>query len=252
MKVFISWSLPRSEALATFMRQWLGDLIQPLHPWVSTEDLRKGTAWYPGIGDQLREMAAAIVCVTPENIHEDWLLFEAGAAAGPGHPLFTYLVDLEPEDIDGPLAHFNHTSGDHDDTLKMVVDINKALEKEGLDPVVLKRQFERMWGDLEKVLEEVCGMEADLPKAPKRETDDMIAEILNLVRQDSRDRAVEGGIAKILSAASASVLPSVDQLKQAFPRDSTLSREIWGKLLARQEPLRIVQKETPDHPDEEE
>ena len=26
MNVFISWSKPRSEALGTFMRQWLGDL----------------------------------------------------------------------------------------------------------------------------------------------------------------------------------------------------------------------------------
>ena len=83
MNVFISWSKPRSQAIAEFLRQWLKDLIPSLDPWVSSEDLRKGKPWFGAVQDQLKEMKAAVVCVTPENLHEDWLLFEAGAAGGP-------------------------------------------------------------------------------------------------------------------------------------------------------------------------
>ena len=43
MKVFIiSWSWPRSQAVAETLRTWLKDVSQAVDPWISSENIRKG------------------------------------------------------------------------------------------------------------------------------------------------------------------------------------------------------------------
>jgi len=42
MKVFISWSVQRSAAVADALRYWLPKVIQALEPWMSADDIEKG------------------------------------------------------------------------------------------------------------------------------------------------------------------------------------------------------------------
>ena len=81
MKVFISWSGPLSHKVALVLRYRLPSVIQAVEPFVSSEDISKGTPWYPRIATELASSKAAIVVVTPENIGSVWVHSEAGALA---------------------------------------------------------------------------------------------------------------------------------------------------------------------------
>ena len=42
---------------------------------------------------------SGVSCLTPENLHEDWVLFEAGAIKTPDLGAYTLLIDLDPSDV---------------------------------------------------------------------------------------------------------------------------------------------------------
>jgi hypothetical protein len=77
--VFISWSGLRSGAVAEALRNWLPKVINALKPWLSTTDIDKGARWSTDVAVRLEVAKAGIICLTPSNLHSDWILFEAGA-----------------------------------------------------------------------------------------------------------------------------------------------------------------------------
>src|SRR5262245_19790474 len=81
MKVFISWSGDISKAVASALRDWLPKVIQHVKPWMSEQDIPKGTRWLGYISEQLKEVKTGIICLTPDNQQNPWILFEAGALA---------------------------------------------------------------------------------------------------------------------------------------------------------------------------
>ncbi len=50
MNVFISWSGPRSRAVAELLRDWIKCVLQATRPWISTRDLDRGSMWFNDIG----------------------------------------------------------------------------------------------------------------------------------------------------------------------------------------------------------
>ena len=81
MNVFISWSGKSSEAVAQALTNWLPDVIQPVKPFMSRENIRKGALWRQVIAQQLRDSKFGILCLTRDNLDATWLHFEAGAIA---------------------------------------------------------------------------------------------------------------------------------------------------------------------------
>src|ERR1700730_15398652 len=79
MDVFISWSGARSEAAARALHDWLPKVINAIKPWLSTSDIDKGARWGIDVALKLESSKAGIICLTPSNLHADWVLFEAGA-----------------------------------------------------------------------------------------------------------------------------------------------------------------------------
>jgi len=78
MHVFISQSGPLSKAFAELLATWLPDVIQRVKPWVSSQDIDKGSLRPNEINEAL-STTVGISCVTQENKDAPWLLFEAGA-----------------------------------------------------------------------------------------------------------------------------------------------------------------------------
>jgi TIR domain len=135
MKIFISWSGELSRQIAEALRSWLQYVVQATEPWISTQDIDKGSIWFSEITDQLHDTSLGIVCLTPENLKAPWILFEAGALLKglKRNRVCTLLIDLKVSDLEEPLSKFNATMTTKEDMFKLVQTINKELgEKKSL------------------------------------------------------------------------------------------------------------------------
>lgn len=182
--VFISWSGERSRLVAEKLRGWLPRVVQAAKPWMSDADIEKGSRGISELTKVLYNTKVGIVCLTPENLGTPWLLFEAGAlskAVDDRNRLCTYLLDgLKPENIRQPLGMFQATEPTKEDTRKLVRTINRSVSDDPLSEEVLRDIFEAMWPALEKTLHNLPHAEAIKPV--RRSTEDMLAEILELLR----------------------------------------------------------------------
>jgi hypothetical protein len=67
MKVFISWSGPRSRAVAELLKGWLVDVIQAIGPWMSSY-IEKGARWVSELSEELEQSKLGIICLTQDNL----------------------------------------------------------------------------------------------------------------------------------------------------------------------------------------
>lgn len=156
MKVFISWSGKRSQALAQTLREWLPLVLDYVEPWVSETDIAAGDRWAQAIGTELEASNFGIICITPENLTSPWVLFEAGALAksmqdGKVIPL---LFGLEFSDITDPLAQFQAKKVDQVGLGEVIQAIEKVSENKNREDLI-KRRFNGLWPDFEKMIEEI-------------------------------------------------------------------------------------------------
>ena len=188
MKVFISWSGPRARAAALMLRQWLPDVLQSIEPWMSEEDMDAGTRWGIEVTNQLEATRCGIICLTKDNQTAPWVLFEAGALSKTiaNTYVIPYLIDLEPSDIlSGPLTQFQAKRANKPETWELVRTLNRAMDNPLTDDQ-LNRGFERCWNELETSLKE---LPEPTNHQEKRSQEDMLVEVLDRVRELSRDIA---------------------------------------------------------------
>lgn len=188
--VFISWSGERSRWVAEALQDWLPKVIQTARPWMSDKDVKKGSRGLHEIAKALDGISVGISCLTPENLREPWILYEAGALSKTINDetrLCTYLCGgLEPHNIEPPLGMFQHTKAEKEDTGRLVLDINSALSHDPVPESNLREIFEAMWPKLDEKLKSmpVAGEKAQV----KRSTDEMLAEILDISRAEANRR----------------------------------------------------------------
>ncbi|MCF8083689.1 MAG: toll/interleukin-1 receptor domain-containing protein [Deltaproteobacteria bacterium] len=180
--LFISWSGSQSQQIANALREWLPNVIQNIDPWMSKSDMEKGSRWAQELAEKLTDASVGLICLTPENQHAPWLLFEAGAISNALEKNYvcTYLYKLECTEITGPLSQFQHTEANKSDTNKLMYTFNKALGESRLQKEVLDKSFEKWWPDLEEKIKKIPAMEKIDP--PKRSQEDMLKELLELTR----------------------------------------------------------------------
>ena len=191
MNIFISWSGERSKNIAIALREWLPNVIQAIQPWMSDSDIDKGARWSSDIASKLEESVMGIICLTPENLEAPWILFEAGAISRTVGKTFVcpFLFQVEQSDISGPLVQFQFTKAIEDETKKLLLTINKALEGNGLPEQNLNNAFQKWWPDLEIKLQNIPDIQV---KRKERSSKEILGEILDLVREQSREGALCG------------------------------------------------------------
>jgi hypothetical protein len=191
MKVFISWSGPRSRYVAGALRGWLKMVLQAVDPWMTDGESGDGQHWNADLESELYKSVFGIICVTPANRSAPWLLFEAGALAAQvkaNEFLCGYLIDLGESELAYPLAQYSAMKWDRDGTFALVRAINLALRelepKSALEDSVLDSVFGLLWPDLERKL-------AQAPKEQSQQHDDGAAaaeppRILSEILEETR------------------------------------------------------------------
>lgn len=156
MKVFISWSGERSKAAAVALRKWLTSVVHNANPFVSDLDIEKGTVALKEIAKQLQDSNRGIVCLTKENLDSQWINYESGALSkeADSNRIWTFLWDLEVDEVTGPLRQFQHTRAKKADMFKLVSDIHAAAGNE-VDEDDLRETFEQKWPKLLEKLDKI-------------------------------------------------------------------------------------------------
>jgi hypothetical protein len=186
MKVFICWSGNRSKMVAEALRQFLPDVIQRIDPFMSEADIEGGSRWSQRLLEELESTNFGIPCLTSESLTAPWLLFESGALGKSVQHgrVCPYLFGLEPADVKWPLAQFQMLKALEEGSLALVRAINSNSPEHRLEDEQLQRAFSRVWPDWEKALSGIPVEEPD--SEPKRDTRDMVEEILSLLRPSTR------------------------------------------------------------------
>jgi len=184
MKVFISWSGSLSENLGEALRNWTPSVIQVIEPYFTPSDVDKGARWSSEIAGELEKSEIGLLCITRENIHSDWILFEAGAISkqmGETH-VCPILFDVKTTDLAGPLKQYQATKFEKSDFHKLLNLMNDRLGESKLTPKTLDNVFNKWWPDLESDVEAILSDSNPEPEEPIRQDRDLLEEILILTR----------------------------------------------------------------------
>lgn len=183
MKVFISWSGDVSKQVALLLKDWLQSVVQSVKPWVSSDDIERGSVWFNDIGNALADVNIGIVVLTEENKNKPWILFESGALAKglTTNRVCTFLVDLKPSDIlQNPLSNFNHTEPTKDGLFKLIETINNNQENK-LNDKVLHISFDTFYPQFAKQFATILSSSTVVEKKEIKQPD-LLKEVLQVVR----------------------------------------------------------------------
>lgn len=192
MKLFLSWSGEKSHKVALVFRDWFPSVIQSLVPYVSSEDIDKGTRWSTDIAKELEDSSFGILCVTKENLTAPWLTFEAGALSKTMDKAFVspFLFDIKRSEVDGPTLQFQSTIFNKEDVFKLVKTLNKASGEDQLNDSMLDKAFNVWWPTLEDELKKLAEIkDAIVPEkdgTSDLESSEILEEILDLSRLNQK------------------------------------------------------------------
>lgn len=176
--------------MAKAFKEWLPLVIQSINPYVSSEDIDKGSRWSSDIAKELEECSFGIICVTKDNLEEPWLMFEAGALSKKMDESFVcpLLLGVKRSDIMGPLAQFQSAIFDKNDIYKLLTTINNSCQDGAIRQEVLERSFETYWPELEKklrIIEKAPLEKQETSSTPQK--DEILEELLELSRRIQRN-----------------------------------------------------------------
>lgn len=190
MKIFISWSGVTSHRVATILRDWIPSVIQSVVPYVSSEDIDKGTRWATDIAGELDQSAVGILCVTKDNVNAPWLNFEAGALGKSVDKsrVCPFLFKIKRSEMQGPILQFQSTIFEKEDVFKLIKSINQSCEEQAIPQAMLEKAFEVWWPSLKKDLDAIPEDNAadevkkEKPTSSASHIDKILEEVLELSR----------------------------------------------------------------------
>lgn len=198
VRVFVSWSGADSATVAEAWREALPLMFNATEPWLSSTDIEKGTSWWAEISSQLERASIGIICLTPDNLTSQWLHFEAGALAKirPTAFVCTYLVGVKKNEVPQPLALFQATEASREDTFNLIKTINGRLGPMALTEKQCEVMYERWWPSFGGAIAGLRNrLKSTLPRNEDRPLNEMMAEILELLRGAVSDKEQATGFA---------------------------------------------------------
>lgn len=188
MRVFISWSGEDSRRVADLLRKYIPCIIQEIKPFMSQHDLSSGSRWSEQLCRELEHTNFGIVCLTPNNLENPWILFEAGALTKhlEGRACCLLSRGLRQTDVSGPLSQFQNRIFSRAEFQKLIFDMNALLDNP-LETASLQKIIDKWWPDLEdEVTAALSDPELAATAECKRDQSDLLEELLLRVRQIQR------------------------------------------------------------------
>lgn len=209
MKIFISWSGEASEEVANALNEWLRMVVQQFKPFLSSEHIRAGQKWGDRLASELQDTRCGLICVTKQNQSEPWLNFEAGALAKAVQDaesrVIPLAIDLNPEEINFPLAQFQAKPLEKEALRQVVTSLNELCNQK-LSEKTLDEAFDTWWPKLDAELKECekarASKSGGASKADKRSAHDLLEEILTTVTGLARGSAQPSDVSARESAVS--------------------------------------------------
>ena len=132
-RVILTWSKPHSRDIATYLREWLPEVLPIKTPWISTKDIQKGKAYFQELMEQFRDSDVLIACITPENVASPWVFYEVGMIASKERGITCPLLIGVTIDQIGktPLRDFQCTVFDKEDVWLLI----RSIRQEGCNRV---------------------------------------------------------------------------------------------------------------------
>lgn len=129
-------------------------------------------------------MQCGVLCLTPENLQSSWMSFEAGALskAVSASRVIPYLLGFEPRELEGPLAQFQAVRADQDGTFRLVSTLHNVGDQPLGSSDVLAETFQVWWPRFGPELDRIKKLPHGGPSTPSRSTDEMLGEVLELLR----------------------------------------------------------------------
>lgn len=180
VKVFISWSGEAEQKVAEALRDAITTACAGrAQPFVSSQDIPKGERGVPFIDAQLASNDYGIVVLSAANHSKPWINYEGGAMASTlKNPVATVLLDLSLADFDGPLRPRQATKfNDREDMRDLFVQIATAADP-GMPASATEILFESVW----PAIQASWTPDANAPHKPLRTSVDMLAEVVDRVR----------------------------------------------------------------------
>jgi hypothetical protein len=192
MKLFITWCGPIALRVATLLRDWLPKVLPYAEPWVSEEDVAKGSRWSSELWDNLKTAEFGVVCLVPGIASEPWVLFESGAlaCAHAEDRVAPFLVGLRPQDLPAPLQHFQCTKADKRDVWRLLRSINASSGDLRLPEDKLEQAFRNHWPRLQRHLRRIKATEPVSEETDRPGTETEAAEGSPKPRLDSLSLAI--------------------------------------------------------------
>ncbi|TLX52047.1 hypothetical protein CWC31_02540 [Pseudoalteromonas ruthenica] len=255
MRVFLSWSDSRSQLIAEALRGWLPKVLQSVKPWMSDEDINAGAQWLSEVSQSLDDCAIGIICVTPENQHNPWLQFEAGALSKTLDQtcVCPVVFDMTLGQLSGPLTQFQANELTKQGLFKILSTLNKKLpdpmEQSGLEEIL-----DVWWDRLKAKLDQIPNPES----APNvRTVNDQLDELLELSREQirrenlrlERSLKAESKMERMIShveEANSYLMSSKAKLEESLPDSFSKIAAIISKDSANPEEANLASKLIPE------
>jgi hypothetical protein len=191
--IFICWSGDRSQRLARELRTFLSRIIPDIEKTGSnlfmSDDIAKGTRWFDAVEKELDRADAGLVCITREALQSGWIHFEAGALAravrkneqARADTLYTYLLGVQPDELQGPLAAFQSTRFDREDTKRLSASIAALIAPDADAKKASEQAFDAHWPDFADAVKAI----GPLPAAQ------LIPDLEDLFRRKTFNEAID-------------------------------------------------------------
>lgn len=225
LKVFISWSGLLAKQVAVVWYDLVKLVIDGVEPFMSEENIGAGQRGLDKIAAELSGSRFGIIVVTQDNQGSEWLNYEAGALSkfvgdAPAVRVAPSLVDFDRKnDVKGPLGQFQASLLDKEGVRFIVREIARVVDD--ADEASVLQRLEYAWPEYAARFAAAKGLGAKEPSEAHRKPDDMLDEILTLVRD----------LARVANARIDSNTPAM--VREFGPSYGTLSREyVSGMVMA--------------------